>query len=69
MPKDQNEKASPATVEKYLKGIDFPAEKEDLIDHALENGAPDEVIVVLERMPDREYGSAADVAKGIGEAE
>ena len=72
MPKtrdDQQAFTSPAQVEKYLKGIDFPATLEDMIEHARENGAPEDVISLLEQMPDREYDSAADVAKGVGEIE
>jgi hypothetical protein len=40
-----------------------------LIDHARDNGAPGNVIDVLSEMQDREYGSAADVAKGVGQVE
>ncbi len=67
MPKDDLT-VSPFHIEKYLKGMDFPAELDDLIEHARENDAPDEIIEMLEEMPDREYGSAADVARGFGEA-
>lgn len=66
---DEQAKASPATIEKHLKGIDYPAGKEDLVRHARGQNAPDDVLAVLQRMPDREYGSAADAAKGIGQAE
>ena len=59
---------SPANVTRHLSGIDFPAGKQDLVKHAQGNGADDEVIDVLNRMPDREYGNMADVMKGFGEA-
>jgi len=63
------DRGSPAAVERYLKGIDFPASKRDLVSHARDNNAPDDVIRVLDRMPEREYGSTADVAKGVGQVE
>lgn len=63
------ERPEPIAVEKHLKGIKFPADKQDLIAHAQQNDAPEEVLSTLERMPDREYGNAADVAKGVGEIE
>ena len=59
---------SPANVTRHLGGIDFPASKQDLVKHAQGNGANDEVMDVLNRMPDREYGNMADVMKGFGDA-
>jgi len=61
------EKASPAAVERYLKGIKFPAGKEDLINKANENNAPSDVMSVIERLPDNDYNSVTDIAKGVGE--
>ncbi len=63
------QKASPSAVERYLKGIDYPATKEDLIEHAEDMGAPSDVMNVLRRMPDQDYDSPIDIAKGVGEAE
>lgn len=57
---------SPANVAKYLAGIDFPCQKEDLITHAEHNGAEDEVLEMLRHMPEDEYGNMADVMKGYG---
>ena len=63
------EKASLAAVERYLKGIHFPAEKEDLIQHAKGNKAPDDVLRVLNRFEDKLYYNAVDVAKEVGRVE
>ncbi|WP_312479541.1 DUF2795 domain-containing protein [Stutzerimonas nitrititolerans] len=59
---------SPANVATYLKGIDYPAQKDDLVQHAKKNGAESEVIDMLNRMPEQEYSNMADVMKGYGEA-
>jgi hypothetical protein len=59
---------SPVNIARHLGGIDFPASKQDLVKHAQGNGANDEVMDVLNRMPDREYGNMADVMKGFGES-
>ncbi|RJQ76080.1 MAG: DUF2795 domain-containing protein [Desulfobacteraceae bacterium] len=58
---------SPANVARFLKGIDFPAKKKDLINHAKHNDADQRVIETLNRMPDQEYGNMADVMKGYGQ--
>jgi len=60
---------SPSNVAHYLKGIDFPARKEDLLRQAKDNGAEPEVIEMIENMPDAEYETAADVMKGYSEAD
>ncbi len=39
---------SPANLTHQLKGIDFPAKKDDLIEHAKRNHAPHEVMEDLE---------------------
>ncbi|MGQ9368390.1 DUF2795 domain-containing protein [Azospirillum sp. ST 5-10] len=59
---------SPANLTHHLKGIDFPAEKPDLVRHARAQGADDEVIGAIEAMPDGRYGSMADVMKGFGKS-
>lgn len=60
---------SPANVTHHLSGIDFPASRSDLERHAKENGAEEDVLDVIRNMPDQEYGSMADVTKGVGEVE
>ena len=62
-------KQSPINVTKHLKGLDFPAEKADLLDLAEENGAEEEVMEKIRQMPEKEYGSMADVMKGFGETD
>lgn len=58
---------SPSNVAQYLKGIDFPAHLQDMIQQAQKNHADKEVIEELKNMPDQEYGSMADVMKGYGQ--
>lgn len=60
------DKASPAAVERYLKGIHYPAQKSDLVKQAEQNSAPSDVMSVLNRFEDKQYGSTIDVAKEIG---
>lgn len=60
------EKASPAAVETYLWGVNFPATKEDLIDCARENRAPGDVLHVLDKLDDKEYRSVVDITQEVG---
>ncbi len=60
------EHLSAADLQSYLKGMDYPAGKQDLIRHAEEQRAPSSVHEVLLRFEDREYRSAADVSREFG---
>ena len=59
---------SAADLQAYLKGIDYPAGRQDLITHARKNDAPETVIAAFERFEDRKYHSAADVSTEFGKA-
>lgn len=55
---------APFQISKHLKGIHFPADKDTLLERCRKNGAPDEIMRAVQAMPDREYGSMAEVMKG-----
>ena len=57
---------SAADLQVYLKGMDYPAGRQDLITHAQKNSAPESVITTLEGFSDRTYRSAADVSAEFG---
>ncbi len=63
------EKASPAAIERYLKGIHFPVKKADLEKHAKANGAPSDVMHVISQFEEKEYHSPIDVSKEVGRIE
>jgi len=58
---------SPANVQAHLKGAQYPAKKEDLISTAKQNGAPREIIDILERIPEEEFGGPQEVMKAYSE--
>ena len=61
-------RASPTEVQKALKGADYPASRDELIELAQENEAPDEVIEDLEEnLSEEEYESPAAVMAELGE--
>ncbi|MDB6123671.1 MAG: hypothetical protein JWQ71_2664 [Pedosphaera sp.] len=63
------EKASPAEIQKALKGMHYPAKKEDIVGHAQEHGAGEEVMAVLNRLPNRAWKSPAELMKDVGKME
>ncbi|MGE5658668.1 MAG: DUF2795 domain-containing protein [Actinomycetota bacterium] len=62
-------KVNPIQIQKDLKGVDYPVSKQDLVKHAQQQGANQDVQSVLEQLPDRQYDTPAEVSKAIGELE
>ena len=57
---------NPIQVQKYLSGMNYPASKQDLIDKAKQEGADENLLSTLERMPDETFETPADVSQAIG---
>ena len=58
---------NPIQLEKYLKGVDYPANKNDLIKRAEQNGADQQVLDTLKQLPDRTFEGPSGVSKAIGD--
>ncbi len=59
-------KINPIQVEKFLKGVDYPADKSALIKQAEKNGADENIHEALQQLPEQEYKSPTDISKAIG---
>ncbi len=57
---------NPIQAQKYLKGMDYPASKDDIVKKAKEEGADDELQDTLQRLPEDTDETPADVSKAIG---
>ena len=56
----------PGNFERYLRGIDFPIGKQELLRRLKQNGAPGVVVdQVGKRLPEREYRSPQDLIKRL----
>lgn len=60
---------SPAIVEKYLAGMHYPAEKKSLVNNAEGRDAPDDVMNIINKLPNKTYNSPIDITKEIGKIE
>ncbi|MDT5132095.1 MAG: hypothetical protein QOE41_1406, partial [Mycobacterium sp.] len=47
--------ANPIQLQKNLKGVNYPASKQDLVTRAKQNGADEQVLNQLNKLPDKEY--------------
>ena len=62
---------SAAGIAKMLSGIEFPKDKNELVDYAKENKSKvkrsDQIIKIIKELPDRKYHNMVDIEKALGE--
>lgn len=58
---------SPANLQKYLSGVDYPTDRKGLVQQAKQNDAPKEVVDAIEELPSDEFGGPQDVMKAYGQ--
>ncbi len=59
------ETPNPIQMQKFLGGVDYPAERDELVAHAQSKGADDAVVAQLKSMPDRSYDGPNAVSKAF----
>ena len=60
---------NPVEIEKSLRGINFPATKEEITKKAKENGAGREILDALNKLSEKEYQKPMDITKEVGMSE
>ncbi len=55
-----------ATVSEYLKGLHFPASKDQIVQYAQEHKAPELIVEALEKIPDQQYENAEKAVEEAG---
>lgn len=56
---------NPIQLQKFLKGVDYPATKDVLIENAKRLGADQDVCESLEQLPDEEFEAPIDVSQAL----
>lgn len=59
-------RVNPIQIQKFLKGVDYPASKEALLENAKKLGADEKVCASLEQLPDEEFQTPAEVSQAFG---
>jgi hypothetical protein len=60
---------SPVDIARHLEGLSLPASKQDVVNHVRSKGANADEITAIERLPDQEFTTIADILKGIGQVD
>jgi hypothetical protein len=56
---------SPIDIQKALGGMDYPATKEQIVEHAQQHGGSDDVVEALKKIEDREYEGPSGVSAAV----
>ena len=57
---------NPIELQKSLKGMSYPASKQDLVQRAQDNGADDDIRSALDGLPDTQFDGPDDVSEALG---
>ena len=57
---------NPIEVQKYLGGIDYPANKDEIVSTAESNDAPQEIIEALQQADAEQFDGPDDVMEALG---
>jgi hypothetical protein len=68
-PTSANRRISPVQMQKHLKGVNYPASKDDLVRRAQQNNASREIVDSIRHLPADSFGSPKDVMKALGKSE
>ena len=58
---------NPIQVQKFLGGMNYPANKDEIVKHAKSKGADEKIMETLEQLPEERFETPADVSKAIGQ--
>ncbi|MDR5781212.1 DUF2795 domain-containing protein [Caballeronia sp. LZ065] len=56
-------------IQKALKGIAYPADKQTVVETARKAGADEAVMSALESLQERQFVTPADISKAVGQEE
>ncbi|GCF06902.1 DUF2795 domain-containing protein [Dictyobacter arantiisoli] len=59
-------KADSMNIESYLKDMKYPANREEIVKHAQQQGGDDQMCSMLRQLPNQHYRSVNEVSKALG---
>ncbi len=54
-------------VDRYLKGVNYPADKNEIVNNARRQNAPEDIVRNLDMLPNQRFNSADDVRRNMHE--
>ncbi len=63
--KDMQGFMKPEEIMKYIKGINFPTNKQNIVNTLKSNNAPQQLVSAADRLPDKTYNSPQDFVNDV----
>ena len=60
-------KMNPIDLQKHLKGLDYPASKDDIVAKAESNGADEDMLDTLRQIADSSYDAPTAISKAVSD--
>jgi hypothetical protein len=64
-----SDKPNPIQIQKFLAGVNYPADRSTLISTAEKEGADGAALDALKNIPDKEYDSPTAVSSAVSDAD
>lgn len=64
-----SDKPNPIQIQKFLAGVNYPADRSTLISTAEKEGADGDALDALKNIPDKEYDSPTAVSSAVSDAD
>lgn len=58
---------SSTDIDRYLRGVNYPADKNELVNYARKQNAPQDVVKNLDMLPNQRFSSPDDVRRNMQE--
>lgn len=55
-----------AQIEQFLSGLDYPIDKDTLLDRVRSAGAREDLLETLKTLPDKRFGSFEEIRESLG---
>jgi hypothetical protein len=63
-----SEKPNPIQIQKFLTGVNYPADRSTLVSTAEKEGADGDVLNALRSIPEKEYDSPTAVSSAVSDS-
>ncbi|MBW1989205.1 MAG: DUF2795 domain-containing protein [Deltaproteobacteria bacterium] len=54
-------------IGRYLRNLNYPATREDIVQNATEQGADEELLDAMRRLPSRQYNAPVEINQALGD--
>ena len=58
---------SQADIDRYLRNINYPVDKNELVNYARKLNVPEDMMRNLDKLPNQKFNSPDDIRKSMGE--